>query len=54
LAECSHAFASEIIHLFYIVFSVVRAVHKFEFRLVINVTSYKQAAVERKFCSNRG
>jgi hypothetical protein len=46
--------ACEIIHLFYVVFCVLGGTHKFDFRLVKNVTPYKQWAVKRRFCSDGG
>jgi hypothetical protein len=43
--------ACEIIQLFSVVFCVVRDVHKFDFRLVINETTDKCQPVERS-CSD--
>jgi hypothetical protein len=45
--------ACEVLQLFSAVFYVVRAVHKFEFRLVINETPSKWRPVEIRSCSDR-
>ena len=46
-------FACEITQFFPVVICVVRTVHKFEFRIVINQTPNKWRPVERMSCSNR-
>jgi hypothetical protein len=52
--KCSCAFfAFDIIHLFSVVFYVVRAAHKFDFRLVMKAVPNKWWPVERKSWSDR-
>jgi len=46
-------FASDIIHIFSVVFHVVRTAHKFDFRLVMKAVTNKWWPVERKSWSNR-
>jgi hypothetical protein len=46
--------ACETMQLFSVVFCVVRAMYKFDFRLVTNGTPYKLWPVEREPCSNTG
>jgi hypothetical protein len=45
--------ASEITQLFSVIFYVVRAVHKFEFRFVTNRIPNKWRRVERRLCRDR-
>jgi len=53
MLKCSPIFTCDITQVFPVVVCVVRAVHKFELRLVVNQTPDKWQPMERMPCSDR-